>query len=237
MTRLHRPKAGFWIRLWVMVILPLDALFFRVRWHNLDRIPARGGVLLVVNHISMADTATTAKLVWEAGRIPRFLVNSGVFTWPLIGRAMRGAGQIPVHRGEVNAGDSVRDAIAALERGECVIIYPEGRITRDPDTWPMAAKTGVARIALATPGVPVIPIGQWGAHRTLALGGRFRPIPRKRHEASVGVPVDLDRFRQAAAEHAAGGGAMHAELRGAADEIMVAITREVAYLRGEVSPR
>ena len=44
----------------------------------------------------------------------------------------------------------VRGAVAAIEAGECVVVYPEGTITKDPGLWPMVGKTGAARIALAT---------------------------------------------------------------------------------------
>jgi len=223
MTRAHKPKAGFWIRLCVMIIYPLDALLFTLRWHHLDRIPARGGVLIAVNHISQADTATMARMIWQSGRIPRFLIKSGVFGWPIIGRIMSGAGQIPVYRSSSQAADSLRVAEQALRRGECVIIYPEGTITADPDYWPMPAKTGVARLALACPEIPVIPIGQWGAHRTLARGGRFRPLPRHRHEASVGEPLDLSKYHDAEPTPEL--------LRTVTDEIMAAVTTQVEWLR------
>ena len=35
-------------------------------------------------------------------------------------------------------------AVEAVRRGECVGVYPEGTITRDPDGWPMRGKTGAA---------------------------------------------------------------------------------------------
>ncbi|MDQ1690486.1 MAG: hypothetical protein QOD87_594 [Pseudonocardiales bacterium] len=228
MSRAHRPRSGFWIRLCVVIVYPLDALLFKIRWHHLDRIPASGGVLLTVNHISQADTPAMARMVWQAGRIPRFLIKSGAFSWPIVGRILTGAGQIPVYRGTADARNSLRAATAALRRGECVIIYPEGTITDDPDYWPMPAKTGVARIALDNPDVPVVPIGQWGAQRTLARGGRFRPVPRHRHEASVGEPVDLRPFQ---------GREQTAELLDeATSAIMAAITVEVAQLRQEDPP-
>jgi len=110
-----------------------------------------------------------------------------------------------------------------------VIIYPEGTITRDPDYWPMRAKTGVARLALACPDVPVLPIGQWGAHRTLGRGGRFRPFPRKPHQAAIGHPLDLSSYRDQ--EPTAD------LLRKLTDEIMAAITTEVEQLRGERRPQ
>ena len=92
----------------------------------------------------------------------------------------------------------------------------------------MQAKTGVARLALACPDVPVIPIGQWGAQQTLGRRGRFRPFPRHRHEASLGEPVDLSKYR---------GREPTAELlREVTDEIMAAVTTEVEQLRGLTRP-
>jgi len=223
MARAHQPKAGFWIRLCVVIIYPLVSLLFKIRWHNLDRMPAEGGVLVAVNHISQADTAATARLIWQSGRIPRFLIKSSVFGWPIVGRAMSGAGQIPVYRSSGQAADSLRAAEQALRDGECVIIYPEGTITSDPDYWPMQGKTGVARLALACPEIPLIPIGQWGAHKTLGRRGRFRPFPRHRHEASLGEPVNLSKYRDVEPTTDM--------LRAVTDEIMAAVTAEVEQLR------
>ena len=226
MSRQYKPKAGFWIRLCVLVLYPLDALFFRLRWHHLERIPEHGGVIIAVNHISQADTACMARMIWQSGRIPRFLIKSGVFDVPFVGRVMHGAGQLPVYRASDQASDSLRAAEQAVRAGQCVIIYPEGTITRTPDYSPMPAKTGVARLALACPDVPVIPIGQWGAHRTLGRGGRFRPFPRHRHEASVGRPLDLSRYRaqESTAEL----------LRELTDKIMIAVTAQVDEVRSRI---
>lgn len=223
MSRQYQPKAGFWIRLCVIVLYPLDSLFFKIRWHHLDRMPEHGGVLVAVNHISQADTACMARLIWQSGRIPRFLIKSGVFEVPIVGRVMRGAGQLPVYRATDQASDSLRAAEQAVRDGQCVIIYPEGTITKNPDYSPMAGKTGVARLALACPDVPLLPIGQWGAHRTLGRGGRFRPLPRHRHEASIGQPVDLSRFRDREPTSEL--------LNEVTDVIMAAITAQVDQLR------
>jgi 1-acyl-sn-glycerol-3-phosphate acyltransferase len=227
-TRLHKPKAGFWIRLCVIVVYPTAGLLFRFRWRGLDRIPPpeRGGVLVVANHVSQIDTFLIARLVWQAGRVPRFLVKSPVFGWPVVGPILRGAGQIPVYRGTSDAGKSLHDAIDALNRGEAVVIYPEGTTTKHPENWPMQGKTGVARLVLLCPDVPVVPVGQWGAHRA-----RFRPgrlIRRRLSLASVGEPLDLSRFR--------GKEPTTETLRSITDEIMRAVRDEVAELRGEVAP-
>jgi 1-acyl-sn-glycerol-3-phosphate acyltransferase len=229
MSRLHNPKAGFWIRTWVSILYPLDGLLFRIRWRNLERIPSpeQGGVLIAINHVSQIDTVLMARLVWQSGRVPRFMIKSGVFGWPIVGGMMKGAGQIAVYRGTSDAAQSLRDAVTALERGEAVVIYPEGTTTKDPDNWPMQAKTGIARLVLLSPDTPVVPIGQWGPHRmggfSLKRFGRRRPSL-----ASVGEPLDMGRFR--------GKEPTGAILREITDEIMTAVRAEVADLRGEPAP-
>lgn len=229
MARLHRPKAGFWIRAWVIILFPVSSLFFKLRWRHLDRVPApeRGGVLIAINHLSHADTILMARLVWSSGRVPRFLIKAGVFGWPVIGRMMTGAGQIPVHRGTTDAARSLKDAVAALERGEAVVIYPEGTTTKDPDNWPMQAKTGIARLVLAAPDVPVVPIGQWGPHKT--GGFSIKRLGRRRTSlASVGEPLDMSRF--------GGKEPSGTLLREITDEIMSAVRDEVALVRGAAAP-
>ena len=192
MTRLHQPKAGFWIRLCVVIIYPLCGLLFRIRWHHLDRMPAKGGVIVVINHVSYVDTLLMARLIWQTGRIPRFMIKSDVFSKPVLGAIMRGSKQIPVVRGTADAAKSLEAAVAALAAGEAVIIYPEGTITRDPQQWPMQAKSGIARLILAAPHAPVVPIGQWGAQK--AIGNKRSLLTRRRVAASLGEPLDMSRY-------------------------------------------
>jgi 1-acyl-sn-glycerol-3-phosphate acyltransferase len=224
MSRLHHPKAGFWIRVWVGLVYPIAGLLFKIDYRHLDRMPPpdAGGTIIAINHVSTIDPVLMARLVWSAGRIPRFMVKVGVLRWPVIGPMLRGAGQIPVHRGTENAADSLNDAAAALGRGESVVIYPEGTTTRDPDNWPMRAKTGIARLALLCPDAPVVPVGQWGAQHGSA---RWRRRPAL---ASVGEPLDLTRFR--------GQEPTGELLREITDVIMGAVRDEVAGLRGETPP-
>ncbi|MGN6605919.1 MAG: lysophospholipid acyltransferase family protein [Jatrophihabitans sp.] len=234
MSRLHKPKAGGYIRFWVALLYPLDSLFFKIRWRNLEAVPPPqdGGVIIALNHVSQVDTVLMARMVWQSGRIPRFMVKAGVFRWPIIGPLQAGAGQIPVYRGTADAAQSLRDAVTALRKGECIVIYPEGSTTKDPDGWPMQGKTGVARLALLCPEIPVIPIGQWGAQkrpgpkwlRFLRRVFTGRPVV----SVSVGKPVDLERFHGCEPNGAV--------LREMTDLIMGAVRDEVAVLRGEPAP-
>jgi 1-acyl-sn-glycerol-3-phosphate acyltransferase len=236
MSRLHKPKAGFWIRLCVAFLYPIDGLLFRIRWRNLDRVtpPRAGGVIIALNHVSHLDTILMARFVWQSGRIPRFMIKAGVFSKPLLGQIMRGSKQIPVYRGTTDASNSLRDAVTALAEGEAIVIYPEGTTTKDPAQWPMQGKTGIARLVLLSPDTPVIPVGQWGAQRQTGVFWRRgfswkRLVTRRLAEASVGLPVDLSRFR--GAEPTAD------VLHEITDVIMTAVRDEVATLRGEAAPK
>ena len=222
-------KPGPYLRFCIIIFYPLISILWRRRWTDVERIPATGPAILAINHISYADPFVVSRVVWERGRLPRFLAKASLFTLPIIGRIMRGAGQIPVYRGTADANEALQGAVQALERGEMVMIYPEGTVTRDPDFWPMKAKTGIARLALLAPDVPVIPVGQWGAQEFLdAYARRFRPIPRKFVQLSVGEAVELSRW--------AGSEPTPETLHAMTEEIMRAVRDQVASLRPEPPP-
>ncbi|WP_406298587.1 1-acyl-sn-glycerol-3-phosphate acyltransferase [Embleya sp. NBC_00888] len=223
-----RRRIGFWYRLAVVVIKPLLLLFTKRDWRGTENIPTSGGFVTAVNHISYVDPLTYAHYQYDSGRVPRFLAKSGLFKIPFVGRVLAGAGQIPVYRDSADAALAFRAAVEAVEKGECVAVYPEGTITRDKALWPMPGKTGAARIALTT-GAPVIPVAQWGAHELLPpYGKRPRLLPRKTMHVLAGPPVDLDEFR---------GRELTADvLRGATDRIMEAVTELLAELREEPAP-
>jgi 1-acyl-sn-glycerol-3-phosphate acyltransferase len=225
--RLHQ-KRGWAFATCVGVLKPpLLALTSR-RWIDADRLPAEGGCVVAVNHISHLDPITTAHFLYDHGRLARYLAKDALFETPVLGAVVRNARQIPVSRQSTDAQKAFDAAVAAVRAGECVVVYPEGTITRDPHGWPMRGKTGAARIALAT-GCPVIPIGQWGAQEILpAYTARPHFFPRKTTAYKVGEPVDLSDL--------AGKPLTNAVLHEATDRIMDAITAEVAVLRGEPAP-
>lgn len=224
-------QLGFWYGVGACILKPLALMFTKRHWQGYEHVPATGGVILAANHISHADPIVFADyILYGNGRIARFLAKSSLFKGRgLVGHVMRGAKQIPVHRHTADASLALQDAVDALQRGECVAIYPEGTVTRDPDKWPMQAKTGVARLALLS-GAPVVPVAQWGAQEILDSYRKkgLHLLPRRTMHFTAGPPVDLSAFR---------GRELTTEvLRGATDEIMAAITRLVEQLRGEQAP-
>jgi 1-acyl-sn-glycerol-3-phosphate acyltransferase len=187
-------RIGFWYRLAVVLLKPPLLLLTRHRWSGFDNVPKAGGVILAANHISHVDPIVLAdSIAFSTKRMPRYLAKAALFKGKgLVGRTMRGARQIPVHRNTADASLALKDAVDALHRGELIAIYPEGTVSRDPGKWPMAARTGVARLALLS-GAPVVPVAQWGAQQILdsyrTPGLHLLP----RHDITVvaGPPVDL----------------------------------------------
>jgi 1-acyl-sn-glycerol-3-phosphate acyltransferase len=191
LVRTPRRGRGFWYSLAIDLLWPLAMAFTVPVWRGAERIPAEGPVLLASNHVSFLDPVTETAFVLAHGRIPRYLAKAGLWQIPVVGRVLAGGGHIPVYRDTRDAKAAFRDALAALARGESVLVYPEGTFTNDPDGWPMRGKTGIARLALAS-GAPVIPLAHWGTQRVLPRGKVLpRLLPRKRVFTSVGEPVDL----------------------------------------------
>jgi len=226
-----RPRRGFWFGVIVALVKPFMLTWTKPRFSGQENMPRTGGVVFVPNHISHFDPFVIGFFIWECRRIPRLLGKASLFKLPIAGRIITSAGQIPVYRDSAQAADAFRDAVAAVERGECVGVYPEGTITRDPDLWPMTGKTGAARIALMT-GAPVIPVANWGAQEILrSYTGkmRFRLLPRKTVMARAGKPVDLSAFE--------GKPITNQLLHEATEVIMRALADTLGELRGETPPK
>ncbi len=228
----ERGRLPWSLKLAVVVIHPVASLLFRLRYRHGERLPRTGPVLLVANHVSVLDPLGCARLVYDHGRIPHFLAKEAVFRG-LAGRILRNAGQIPVARGSSEARGSLAAAVADLEAGNVVVIYPEGSVTRDEDWWPMRARTGVARLALTTDAV-VLPVAQWGPQRVHDYHTKHLHLRlRTPTEYSLGEPVDLTALR---AEVRAGRPLTPELLRETTDLIMGRVRDLLAELRGEPAP-
>jgi 1-acyl-sn-glycerol-3-phosphate acyltransferase len=159
-----------------------------MRWtfEGAHRVPTYGPVILASNHISYLDPLVLAYLADRRRRRVRFLAKAELFDKRGLGWGLRRIRQIPVHRNTSDAAASLADAVAALEHGECVAVFPEGTISLDLE--PMPGKTGAARLAAAT-GVPVTPVGLWGAHRLLFKGRKAHWRRGVAESVIVGDPV------------------------------------------------
>ena len=194
------------------ILGPLVALathaFQDLRVTGLSNLAESGPAIIVSNHSAYCDPLTIGVPLFQKGIAPRFGARADLFTIPVLGFLLKTAGQIPIHRrgdiSELSRDSSVAlgldDLSATLDDGGCVCLFAEGTFTFDPDGWAMKAKTGAARLALAHPQVPVIPVAHWGNERlfdpwtarpNLRLFGRRTTTAHVR----IGKPVDLEAFR------------------------------------------
>ncbi|MFP5335265.1 MAG: lysophospholipid acyltransferase family protein [Actinomycetes bacterium] len=223
-----RRSAGGAFRLAVALVRPLLMVLTRRDWRGAEHLPREGGFVVVSNHISHVDPFTLAHFLWDNGYPVRYLAKESVFRIPVGGRIVAGAKQIPVYRETGDAARAFSAAVDAVRSGECVGIYPDATLTRDPALWPMVGKTGAARVALTT-GCPVIPVAQWGPQEILPpYAKRFRLFPRRTVHVWAGPPVDLSAWQGRPLDPPT--------LRGATDAITARLTEMLEAIRGEKAP-
>ena len=173
----REPRLGPWMGLAVGWCARSSRFSPSGRWQGQERVPRSGGVIIAANHLSWVDPFTLGHFVYKAGRIPRFMAKESLFRAPVIGRIVRGADQIPVHRGERDGAAALSDAVAGatrrrsradLSRGHD---HPRSRLVADAGQdrgGPAGADVGCAD----RPGRPV---GAAGDPRAFAPGaGAFR---------------------------------------------------------------
>jgi len=168
-----------------------------VRVEGLEHVPRTGPMLVVANHCSNLDPPTVGWAVGHlTGRVVHFMAKEEMRSWPVAGWLARDAGVIFVRRG---AGDrsAQRFALATLEQGEALGLFPEG--TRSRDGRLAEGRAGAALLAMRT-GVPIVPVGVAG---TQHIFRDRRLIPRRskvtiRIGPTFRLPVQADGFDRAA---------------------------------------
>lgn len=136
--------------------------FYRINFKNVA-IPD-GRVVVVSNHVSFLDAIM---LVAHSRRKMRFVIYEPIYRNPILKPFFKAGGCIPIASGFenkevlVNAYSSIA---AALENGEAVVIYPEGKITRTGKLNQF--KNGIEKIIKRTPSdvYPIAIKGLYGSH-------------------------------------------------------------------------
>jgi glycerol-3-phosphate dehydrogenase (NAD(P)+) len=155
----------YWPARWVLKAGIL--LYFRLRRLGTEHIP-EGGVILASNHRSFLDPFAIGCCL---GRPIYFMAKQELFKNPLVGWFLNCLGAFPVKRGASDE-ESVATSLALLERGDAVVIFPEGTRIR---TGSLATpKRGVGRLALQS-GSPVVPVAVTNSERA-RQGWRIRPV-------------------------------------------------------------
>jgi len=156
---------------WIVraVLQPFFHIYFRLSRVGREHVPQEGPVIFAANHRSFLDPFVIATL---ARRPLYYVAKKELFANRVQAWFLNSLGAFPVDRGNGDT-EAMGTARAILERGDCVLIFPEGtRVRPGPLGEP---RRGVGRLALET-GAPIVPVAVIG---TEDIRRRWRIRPHK----------------------------------------------------------
>ena len=158
-------------------------LFLFTRWRVLGReqIPDEGPLLVVSNHLNLADPPIMGCSI---NRQAMFMAKEELFLHRIQRYIVRNYGAFPVRRGGMNR-EALRFAEKWFDRGKALIVFPEGR--RSMEAQIVDAFSGSALIAVRNR-VPILPVGIYGTEKITGLTWWLR---RPRITVNIGRPFNL----------------------------------------------
>lgn len=156
-------------------------LFFRFEYSGAENIPEQGPTLIASNHISFWDPPAIGCAM---KRPIHFMAKEELFGIPLFSWVITQLKAFPVKRGTADRG-AIRNAIALLERGEAIGLFPEG--TRSKTGQLGKAEAGLALIA-AKAGAIVVPAAIVGTDKIMRGGSIFPKI-----QVKFGKPIRIEK--------------------------------------------
>lgn len=166
---------------WLFVVLvgwPICLVVLGMNVRHRNRLPKKGPAIVTPNHNSHLDTLAMLTL-FPLRQISQvrpvaaadYFLKTGLLGW----FSLNFVGIIPVARKRGDAtGDPLAACYEALERGEILVIFPEG--TRGEPERMQELKSGVAVLAARFPTVPVVPIFMHGLGKSMPKGA-YVPVP------------------------------------------------------------
>ena len=167
----------FWSLLWLAC-----KAWFRFRVVGKQNLPAEEAYILAPVHRSYLDTPVGGMVT---ARRQRFLGKESLWRNRAAGRFLTIVGGFPVERGTADRA-ALRACQEVLERGEPMVMFPEGTRQHGPVVDPDLMHAGPAFVA-ARAGVPIVPLGIAGTDHAMPGGSMLiRPV---RVVMVVGEPI------------------------------------------------
>lgn len=155
------------------VVAALTRVLTRLTIEGREHLPRTGAFVLAPVHRSYIDTPIASCLT---RRRLRFMGKDTLWRRRWSGWVLSALGGFPVVRGTADR-EALRRCVAVLERGEPLVLFPEGERKSGPTVHPLF--DGAVYTALRA-GVPIVPVGIGGSERVMPKGKNV-PRPRKVH--------------------------------------------------------
>jgi 1-acyl-sn-glycerol-3-phosphate acyltransferase len=166
-----RPKTPLTYRAVMAVATPIVRWWGRLEVYGLEVLPTDGPAVLMVHHDSAWDPVVAGV---AARHQIRALAKSSLWKSRPLGWVLDRMGQIPIERGRGDL-EALSAAVAHLEQGAWLGIFPEGTVSRGR---PLRPRRGAGRLVLAVPGTKLVGVSITGAVDIV----RFPRRPRIRVE-------------------------------------------------------
>ena len=143
----------------------------RIEVHGKDHLRDSRNTVIVANHVSHLDAPV---LLQALGIDFKAVAKKEVFRMPVLGRVLRLAGFIEVDRADrTQATRAIARAVAALQGGDCFLIFPEGTRSRTGEVGPFKKGGFVVAMDAAS---RIVPVALAGTRELMPRGGfRIRP--------------------------------------------------------------
>lgn len=154
---------------------------YRLEVRGRERVPASGPLIVAGNHESVIDPFVLGSAF---PRTLHFVAKEELWRFPALAPLLDALGGIPVARGQGDLG-AVGRALAVLDRGAALTLFPEGGVRRE-GAW----LRGAARLALGS-GAPLQPVRLLGTAAALSPGSFGFP----RLAVLIGEPIEVEPAR------------------------------------------
>jgi 1-acyl-sn-glycerol-3-phosphate acyltransferase len=156
-------------------------LFTRLRVRGRENVPTQGPVLIIANHLNLADPPLIAV---SFSRYKAFMAKEELFRSGFSRYVMSRYNAFPVQRGQLDK-KALRQAGEVLAEGSALVMFPEGG--RSSSAQLQTAFSGSALVAVRS-GVPILPVGIAGTDK---MKGKTWPFRRPRVTVNIGKAFSL----------------------------------------------